>query len=98
MDKDEEANLNTIDRQTHEHFVAMLKDLLRNSNYSSNLGVMPYVKHTARLLKELIDRQLKKMGTSDSFKMATNIEHLRALKDDIESAEKKLFCSNFSLH
>ena len=87
MDKGQKASLNTIDRHTHEHFVSMLKDLLRNPTYSSNLGVMPYVKHSARLLKELIDRQLKKMGSSDSFKLATNIEHLRALKDEIESAE-----------
>ena len=51
---------------------------------------MPYAKHSARLLKELINRQLKKMGTSDSFKLAINIEHLRALKDEIESAESAI--------
>ena len=73
-----------------KYYVTMLKGLLSNSVYSSNLGVMPYVKHSARLIKELLDRQLKKMGTSDSFKMATNIEHLRALKDEIESAEEAI--------
>ena len=90
MDKDKKIELNAIDRQTQEHYVTMLKSLLSNSVYSSNLGVMPYVKHSARLIKELLDRQLKKMGTSDSFKMATNIEHLRALKDEIESAEEAI--------
>ena len=90
MDKDKKIALNAIDRQTQEHYVTMLKGLLSNSVYSSNLGVMPYVKHSARLIKELLDRQLKKMGTSDSFKMATNIEHLRALKDEIESAEEAI--------
>ena len=90
MDKDKKIELNAIDRQTQEHYVTMLKSLLSNSVYSSNLGVMPYVKHSTRLIKELLDRQLKKMGTSDSFKMATNIEHLRALKDEIESAEEAI--------
>ena len=85
MDKEKNA-LNAIDRQTQEHYVTILH--IEQPVYIEFRR--RHIKHSARLIKELLDRQLKKMGTSDSFKMATNIEHLRALKDEIESAEEAI--------
>ena len=61
MDKDKKIELNAIDRQTQEHYVTMLKSSIGATLSIVRIwGVMPYVKHSARLIKELsIDNSKK---------------------------------------
>lgn len=90
MDQGKKAQLSSIDRQTHDFFVQGLKYHLSNPNYTAQIGTLSYHRHAARLLKNLLDRRIKALGTASSFKDATDIEHLRALRDEIESVEKAI--------
>lgn len=90
IDQGKKVELTTIDRQTHDFFVQLVKYHLSNPDYTANIGALAYFRHSARLIKDLLDRRIKAIGSSDSFSVATDLEHLRALRDEIEGVQKAI--------